>query len=78
MFNNLQTRLWLLGLLGAACLMAQDAALPNCSVSVDVPNDAPVTLLGVSPAPCSATAHGSALMLDLHLSLPAQAQPGAA
>jgi hypothetical protein len=69
MFNNMQTRLWLLGLLGAACLLAQDAALPNCSVSVDVPNDAPVTLLGVSPAPCIATARGAALMLDLHLSL---------
>ena len=69
MFNNLQTRLWLLGLLGAACLMAQDAALPNCSVSVDVPNDAPVLLLGISNAPCSATAYGAALMLNLHLSL---------
>src|ERR1019366_1415635 len=69
MFNNLHTRLWLLGLLGAACLLAQDAALPNCSVSVDVPNDAPVLLLRISDAPCSATARGAALMLDLHLSL---------
>jgi hypothetical protein len=69
MFNNVQTRLWLLGLIGAACLLAQDAALPNCSVSIDVPNDAPVALLGISNAPCSATAHGAALMLDLHLSL---------
>src|ERR1017187_4558396 len=69
MFNNAQCRLWLLGLLGAACLLAQDAALPNCSVSVDVPNDAPLLLLRISEAPCSATARGAALMLDLHLSL---------
>src|ERR1035438_8701226 len=48
MFNNLHTRLWLLGLLGAACILAQDAAMPNCSVSVDVPNDAPVLLLRIS------------------------------
>src|SRR5208283_4241179 len=69
MSNNVQYRLGVLGLLGAACLLAQDAALPNCSVTVDVPGDAPVTWIGISNLPCSVTAHGPALMLDLHLSL---------
>lgn len=69
MFNNTLARFGLLGLLGAACLLAQDAAAPNCTVTVDVPNDAPLALLGISNEPCSAIAKGPALMLDLHLSL---------
>jgi len=73
MCNRVSTRatfrLLLLGSVGAVCLLAQDSAVPNCSVAVDVPNDAPVALLGISNAPCSASAHGPALMLNLHLSL---------
>jgi len=69
MFNNLQTRLCLVGFAAAACLLAQDGSAPNCSITVDVPNDAPVALLGISNAPCGATALGAGLMLKLHLSL---------
>jgi len=40
----------MLGLLVAATLLAQDAPLSNNSVSINLPTDSPVALLGIPPA----------------------------
>jgi hypothetical protein len=58
-----------IGVLSAACLLAQDEPLPNGSVNINVPNDSPLTLLKSSMGESRATARGSALVLDLHMSL---------
>src|SRR5215467_14616467 len=55
--------------LGSAGLYAQDAALPNGSVSIKLPDDSPVALLGFSTEPSRATMRGAAMVLDLHLAL---------
>jgi hypothetical protein len=49
--------------------MAQDTPLPNGSVNISLPKDSPVSLLNFSSGESRATARGSALVLDLHLSL---------
>ena len=59
----------MLGLLVAATLLAQDAPLSNNSVSINLPTDSPVALLGISTGSSRTTARGAALVLDLNLSL---------
>jgi hypothetical protein len=58
-----------LGMPGAAVLLAQDTPLPAGSVSINLPNDSPIALLKSSMGESRATARGSALVLDLHMSL---------
>lgn len=62
-------RLAALGILGAAGLLAQDAPLPKGSVSITLPNDSPVVVVGYSTDESRSTPRGAALMLDLHMSL---------
>lgn len=52
-----------------AALAAQDMPLPGGSISFNLPKDSPVALLNFSSGESRATARGSALVLDLHLSL---------
>jgi hypothetical protein len=68
MRNKIQ-RLAAAGLFGAAALLAQDAPLASGSVNVNLPNDSPVALLKSSMGESRATSRGSALVLDLHMSL---------
>ena len=59
-----------MAVLGAATLaIAQDVPLPTGSVNVNLPKDSPLSLLNVSSGESRATARGSALVLDLHMSL---------
>jgi len=69
MNSKMKTRAVVLGLLGAATLLAQDAPLSNSSVSIDLPKDSPVALLRIDTGSSRTTARGPALALDLNLSL---------
>ena len=69
MFTKMRNRVAVLGLLGAASLLAQDAPLSNSAVKIDLPNDAPVSLQGFTTGPSRTTARGAALVLDLQLLL---------
>src|ERR1700730_12826728 len=62
-------RLSIVGLLGAASLLAQDAALPSSSININFPKDSPVTVLQVQTGESRATARGAAMVLDLHMAL---------
>jgi len=62
-------RVTILGLLGAAALLAQDAPLSNSSVSINLPADGPVALLNISTGSSRTSAVGPQLLLDLNLSL---------
>jgi hypothetical protein len=62
-------RLAVLGVLGAAVMLAQDAPLPKGSVSIMLPNDSPVVVVGYSTDESRSALRGAALMLDLHMSL---------
>jgi hypothetical protein len=65
----MKTRVAMLGLLGAATLLAQDAPLANSSVSIDLPKDSPLAFMGMTTGSSRTTARGAALVLDLNLSL---------
>jgi hypothetical protein len=69
MHSKTKNRVAILGLLGAAAVLAQDAPLPNNSVNINLPADSPVALLGISTDSSRTTARGPALLLDLNLSL---------
>jgi hypothetical protein len=69
MRTNWQTRLAILGLLGAAALCAQDAPLPTGSVNVKVPKDSPVIVIGYGADQSRATMRGAAMVIDLHMAL---------
>jgi hypothetical protein len=69
MASKQQIRLGVLGVLTAAAVMAQDAPLPKGSVNVKVPNDSPVLVVSSSTDESRTALQGSALMLDLHMSL---------
>ncbi len=58
-----------MGVLSAACLLAQDSPLPKGSVTITLPNDSPVVLVGSSTDESRTALRGPALMLDLHMSL---------
>jgi hypothetical protein len=63
-------RLGLAGLMGAACLAAQELPLdPQTAVQVNLRDDSPVTLLSAALGESRATARGAALVLDLHMLL---------
>src|ERR1035438_9054397 len=70
MRSNIPKRLLVLGILGAAVLLAQDVPLPGGSVSFTLPNDSPVASLGFSTGESRATARGAAMVVDLHLTVP--------
>jgi len=60
----------------AACFLvasgfgrAQDQALSQSSIAINLPPDAPLTLVSSESGESRATARGGALLLDLHLSL---------
>ena len=69
MHSKIINRVALVGLLGAATLLAQDAPLANSSVSIDLPKDSPVAFMGMTTGSSRTTARGAALVLDLNLSL---------
>jgi hypothetical protein len=62
-------RLAVVGLVSVAILAAQDAPLSRGSVSITVPNDSPVVVIGSSMNESRSAVRGAALMLDLHMSL---------
>ncbi|MCU1238778.1 MAG: hypothetical protein JWP63_6745, partial [Candidatus Solibacter sp.] len=55
--------------LGAATLLAQDAAIPPAAVSFNLPGNSPLSVSGFTMADSRATARGAALALDLHMPL---------
>jgi hypothetical protein len=69
MHSKAKNRAAMLVFLGAAALLAQDAPLTDNSVSINLPADSPVALLGISTGSSRTTARGAALLLDLNLSL---------
>lgn len=63
-------RLAVLGILGAAALLAQDAALDSRNaVKINFPQDSPLNFVSATMGESRATARGAALLLDLHMSL---------
>jgi hypothetical protein len=68
MWNNVKTLTVASVLLGAASLLAQDAAIPPGAVNINLPNKSPLSLKSFTMADSRATARGAALALDLHMS----------
>jgi hypothetical protein len=57
-------------LAAAGVLLAQDSPLdPHSSIRINLPKDAPLALAGTSLGESRATSRGSAVILDLHMSL---------
>src|ERR1039458_4198341 len=69
MYSKTKIRVALVGLLGAATLLAQDAPLASSSVRVDLPADSPLVFMGMTTGSSRTAARGAALVLDLNLSL---------
>jgi hypothetical protein len=69
MRSNRTTRLAVLGVLGAAAAVAQEASLPRDSVSFNLPKDSPVVVLSSTTDQSRATMRGAAMVLDLHMAL---------
>src|SRR3954463_1299495 len=67
--NGQVFRLAVVGVFGAAVVCAQDAPLPSGSVSVNVGNHSPVTVISTAQDQSRATMRGAAMVLDLHMSL---------
>jgi hypothetical protein len=53
--------------LGAASLWAQDAAIPQGAVNVNLPDNSPLSVRSFTVGDSRATARGAALALDLHM-----------
>ena len=53
--------------LGAASLRAQDAAIPQGAVNVNLPDNSPLSVKAFTVGDSRATARGAALALDLHM-----------
>jgi hypothetical protein len=66
MWNNMKT-LTAIVFLGAASLRAQDAAIPQGAVNVNLPDNSPLTVKSFTVGDSRATARGAALALDLHM-----------
>jgi hypothetical protein len=66
MWNNMKT-LTAIVFLGAASLRAQDAAIPQGAVNVNLPDNSPLTMKSFTVGDSRATARGAALALDLHM-----------
>jgi hypothetical protein len=69
MFNKATIRLMVAALAIPAGTLAQDAPLSNSSISIDFGKDSPVVLVGSTTGESRATSRGSALLIDLHMSL---------
>jgi hypothetical protein len=67
MRSNGQKRLAVSMLVGAGAIFAQQSALPDGSVNINLTKDSPVTLVTMSSDQSSATARGAATVLDLHM-----------
>jgi hypothetical protein len=48
---------------------AQDQSLPQSSIAINLPTDAPVTLMSSESGESRASARGGAMLLDLHMSI---------
>jgi hypothetical protein len=57
----------ILGLAGAAGLLAQEAPLPGNAISFNLNNDSPVTSVKSTYDPSTVTARGAAIQLNLHM-----------
>src|SRR5450432_1276780 len=68
MWNNVKALTAAIVFLGAASLLAQDAAIPPGAVNINLPNNSPLSLKSFTMADSRATARGAALALDLHMS----------
>jgi hypothetical protein len=66
MWNNMKT-LAAIVFLGAASLQAQDAAIPQGAVNVNLPDNSPLSVKSFTVGDSRATARGAALALDLHM-----------
>ena len=70
MRSSSRNRLAVVGLLGAASLLAQDNPLDSRNaVKINFPQDSPVNFVLATMGESRATARGAALLLDLHMSL---------
>ncbi len=67
MWNNVKTLTAAIVLLGASSLTAQDAAIPQGAVNINLPDNSPLELRSFTMADSRATARGAALALDLHM-----------
>jgi len=56
-----------IAVLGAASLQAQDAAIPQGAVNVNLPDNSPLSVKSFTVGDSRATARGAALALDLHI-----------
>ena len=68
MWSNVKTLTAAIVFLGAASLLAQDAAIPQGAVNINLPDNSPLSLQSFTMADSRATARGAALALDLHMS----------
>src|SRR5215469_1636543 len=69
MVNKFAIRLAAVSAAAASALCAQDLTLTPQSFNVSFPTDSPVTYTSLSTDHSSATARGSAVVLDLHMAL---------
>ena len=66
----MRSRVYIIGLLLAAVLPAQETALDlRSSLKIDLPKDSPVTLVSADLGESKASPRGGAMVLDLHSSL---------
>ena len=63
MFIEASNRLAVVGLLGAAAMLAQDRPLSTGAVNIKFPADSPVALMSMSTGDSHASARGAALVL---------------
>src|SRR6266568_414162 len=68
MWSNVKTFAAAIVFLSAASLPAQDAAIPREGVNISLPDNSPLEVKSLTVDNSRATARGSALALDLHLS----------
>src|ERR1035437_1474372 len=68
MWNNVKALTAAIVFLGAASLLAQDAAIPPGAVNINLPDNSPLALKSFTMADSRATARGPALALDLQMS----------
>ena len=69
MFNKATIRLMAAALAIPAGMLAQDAPISSSSIHIDLGKDSPVVLVDSATGESRATATGSALVIDLHMSL---------
>jgi len=69
MRNRARLQSVILGLACAASAIAQEAPLPSGSVAINLPQDSPVSVLGMSTEQSRTAARGAAMVIDLHMSL---------